>query len=305
MNKGRVIALGFFDGVHLGHGALLKRCRQEADRLGVEAAAVTFDRHPASALTGRKVPMLSTLTRREQLMKGQYAMDRLIVLPFDETLRSLPWERYLEDVLLRELKAVSLVCGWDNRFGKGGEGTPEQLRQRAERLGCGCHVVEPVEVDGIQVSSTHIRGLLTQGDVEGAARFLGYAYSITGRVVHGKALGRILGTPTANLEPEPGLLLPAKGVYACRATTRYGTYAAVTNVGERPTVSGQGLTVEPWLLDFQGDLYDTEVTLEFCHFLRPERQFPNLDALREEIHRNARQTRQLLSVPAGQSLTQG
>lgn len=293
MAEGRVLALGFFDGVHLGHGALLTRCRQEADRLGVEAAAVTFDRHPASALTGRAVPMLTTLSQRERLMKERYGIDRLLVLPFDETLREMPWERFLREVLLDRLGAVSLVCGWDNRFGQGGQGTPEKLLERSGELGYGCHVLPPVEVDGIPVSSTHIRWLLTQGDVEQATRFLGYSYRITGQVVHGQGLGRTLGTPTANLQPEPGIQLPGNGVYACRAVTRYGTFPAVTNVGIRPTVSGENVTVEPWLLDFQGDLYHSRMTLEFCGFLRPERQFPSLEALREEIHRNGQQTREL------------
>ena len=159
------------------------------------------------------------------------------------------------------------------------------------KLGIGCAVIPEYRLEGITVSSTYIRSLLEAGDLDRARRFLGHPHQFTGTVVSGAHLGRTWGIPTANLELPPELLLPPKGVYACRARTPEGTYLAVTNIGTRPTVNGHGLTIEPWLLDYTGDLYGQPVTLELWHFLRGERRFPSLEALQDEIRRNAGQTR--------------
>lgn len=296
MKQSRVIALGFFDGVHLGHGQLLLRCRREADRLGAEAAAVTFDRHPANALSGSHIPLLSDPEERKRIMKEQYGIAQLITIPFDREMMAMPWERFLRDVLVGELGAVSLVCGHDYRFGRGGMGNAQRLAEAAAAMGIGCHVIPAYRLHEVTVSSTHIRSLILAGDMEGAAEFLGHPYTLTGRVVPGRGLGRTMGVPTANLELPPERLLPPHGVYATRALTCEGAYLAVTNVGSRPTVGGHHVTIEPWLLDYSGDLYGQSVTLELHKFLRPEKKFQNLEALREEILRNAAQTRVYFSV---------
>lgn len=203
----------------------------------------------------------------------------------------MPWEKFLRDVLVRELGAVSLVCGHDYRFGRGGMGDAHRLAEAAKAMALGCHVVPAYRLHGVTVSSTHIRSLIETGDVETASAFLGHPYTLTGRVVPGRGLGRTMGTPTANLEWTPGRLLPPYGVYATRAVTDEGAYLAVTNIGNRPTVGGHHVTIEPWLLDFSGDLYGKTVRLELYKFLRPERRFPDLESLREEVRHNAAQTR--------------
>lgn len=286
-----MIALGFFDGVHLGHGQLLTRCRQEAERLGIEAAAVTFDRHPGSVLSGSHIPLLSDPEERKTIMEELYGINRVITLPFDRETRDMPWEQFVREVLVKRLGAVVLVCGHDFRFGKGGMGNAQRLMEEGTRLGIGCHVIPAYRLHGVTVSSTHIRSLIQAGDMEGAREFLGHPYILTGRVVPGRGLGRTMGVPTANLELSPGRLLPPHGVYAARARTPDGICLAVTNVGSRPTVGGHHVTIEPWLLDYSGDLYGKTVTLELHRFLRPEKKFPDLDALREEIYRNEAQTR--------------
>lgn len=291
MIEPRVIALGFFDGVHLGHGELLKAARQQADALGVKAACLTFDCHPDTLIFGKSQPLLSTPEDRAAIMRSRYGMDEVPVLHFDRAMMDMPWERFLHDVLIGKYGAVGLVCGHDFRFGQGGRGTASALQAECSRLGLWCRVIPAYCLDGITVSSTHIRGLIAAGDMEAAARFLGAPYTLRGRVVSGAHLGRTMGTPTANVQV-PDVLLPPKGVYACLAITPYGTYPAVTNIGTRPTVHGENLTIEPWLLDFSGDLYDKEITLEIHKYLRGERKFPNLDALRDEIKRNAEQTRE-------------
>ena len=286
-----VIALGFFDGVHRGHGALLQRTAERARELGAEPVVFTFDRPPKEVVTGQPVYLINSAEDRQDLIRRLYGIDRIILAPFDREMMTMSWEDFVTELLVKRCGAVHLVAGHDFHFGYKGEGNPQLLKVTCQELGVGCDIIPRVEQDGITVSSTYIRSLLEAGDLDRARRFLGHPHQFTGTVVSGAHLGRTWGIPTANLELPPELLLPPKGVYACRARTPEGTYLAVTNIGTRPTVNGHGLTIEPWLLDYTGDLYGQPVTLELWHFLRGERRFPSLEALQGEIRRNAGQTR--------------
>lgn len=293
--KQRVIALGFFDGVHLGHGQLLSHCRQEADRLGCTAAAVTFDYHPDKLIFGENVRLLSSIRDRELLMRELYGIDELLTIHFNRATQEMPWQEFLQKVLIERYNAVGVICGYDFRFGALGEGTSAKLQAAAARMGIGCAVVPEFLLEGVPVSSTTIRDLLSRGQVDKARRYLGHPQLLSGLVVGGRQLGRTMGTPTANIVPDPDLLLPPRGVYACRVRTKCGIYMAVTNIGLRPTVDGDSLTVEAWLLDFDGDLYGQVVTLELWHHLRGEKKFDSLEALRQEIRHNAVQTREFFA----------
>ena len=289
--KRRVIAIGFFDGVHLGHGALLRRARQVADRLGVPAAALTFDRHP-SALLGNPVQLINSPGDRVDLMRRLYGMDQVLFCHFDKAMMEMPWKEYVGDYLRRVQGAVHVVCGHDHHFGWRGEGNPTRLQQACAQFHMGCDVVQKVEVHGQTVSSTWIRQLLQKGDVEEARAFLGHPHCLSGEVIHGRQLGRKLGTPTANLLLPDGVLAPAFGVYATAVVIGGRRYPAVTNVGVRPTVDGGGkITVEPWILDFEDNLYGKTIRVDFYRFLRPERKFDSLEELRQAILTNAQQTR--------------
>ena len=292
-----VIALGFFDGVHLGHAALLAAVRKRADALGLRAVALSFDIHPDALVRGRPMPLLSTAAQRERLLLDA-GMDEVQLLHFDAAFMHMPWQTFLDDVLIRRFSARHLVCGDDYRFGDRGAGTAQLLAKACADRGVGCDIVDKVALDGVTVSSTHIRELLLAGDAGQAARFLGRPYRLTGRVVHGNGLGRAWGTPTANLLPDPSLLLPKRGVYITRALCAAGDYAAVTNVGTRPTVDGQGVRVEAWLPDFDGDLYGQDISLDFYAYARPERKFDSVQALREEIMKNAEQARAFFAARA-------
>ena len=300
----RVIALGFFDGVHMGHGALLRRVKETADRLGAVPAAFTFDRSPAAAITGKAVPLLSTLEDRNALMNGLYGIQELVVAPF-HTMQHMDWEDFIQSYLVGELRVVHVVAGHDFHFGYMGEGNPERLKAKCQALGVGCDIIPKVELDGVTVSSTYIRTLIAQGEMERAVEFLGHPYRLTRQVTHGKRLGSRLGFPTVNLRIPEGVIVPAFGVYATHVwvlpdypdyrpcTPGEGPYMAVTNVGVRPTVEdGDQVTVESFLLDFDGDLYGRTVRVEFYKYLRPERKFPSVEALAEEIQHNADQTRE-------------
>ena len=288
----RVIALGFFDGVHLGHGALLRRVAERSKELDALPCAFTFNQSPAAALTGQVVPLLTGVDDRTQLMRELYGIREVVVAPF-EVMRQMDWQDFVEQYLQKELGAVHVVAGHDFHFGYRGEGSPQRLADKCARLGLGCDVIPKVELDGVTMSSTHIRTLVEAGELEQAARFLGHPHILSGAVVHGNEIGRTLGSPTANLPVPQGVIAPGFGVYATRVHLPDGTHPAVTNVGVRPTVSSQGraVIVEPWILDYHGDLYGQNIRVEFHTRLRPEMKFPDLQALRRAILDNAAQTR--------------
>ena len=291
MNENCVLALGFFDGVHLGHGGLLARTREVADRLGLPAAALTFDTHPDELVFGRPVPLSNTPADREWLMHTYYGIDRVVALHFDRETMHQPWREFVLQRVLGEYHAAHVVCGHDFRFGDRGAGDPEKLAElcRTESVSCDC--IPEIRVDGQTVSSTLIRRLLAEGEMARAVRFLGHPHVLSGTVVSGRKLGRMIGIPTANLQLPPGVLTPRFGVYAAKACFDGQRLPAVVNIGVRPTVGGGSVTVEPWILDYEGDLYGKRLRLEFYTFLRPERKFSSLEELRQEILHNAAQTR--------------
>ena len=291
MNNSYIYALGFFDGVHVGHAVLLKECRKLADKHGCKAAAVTFSSHPDTLVLGKTPRLINTIEDRMHLLK-EFGMDDVIVLPFDKKMMTCPWQEFLS--LLRESYAAEgLVCGHDFRFGSHGEGNADLLCAYCRKMGMACAVVPEQTLHGITVSSTHIRTLLEKGSMEEAEKFLGHPHILSGEVISGRKLGRTLGIPTANLAIPEGVAELPYGVYACRAMVDGESYLAVTNIGNRPTVGGHRVTVEPWLLDFEGDLYGKHLTLSFYRFLRPEVKFPSLEALKEEIGKNAAETRKI------------
>lgn len=285
-----IYALGFFDGVHRGHQALLNAVKTLAPR--GQRGVVTFSGHPDTLVLGTTPELINTSGDRERLLR-HFGMDRVVTLPFDKKMQSTPWQDFLEE-LRGDYGAAGFVCGEDFRFGAFGAGSASLLQDYCEKEGLPCAVVPEQEVDDIRVSSTYIRQLLNEGRMDRAVRFLGHPHVLTGSVVHGRQIGRTLGIPTANLRLPEGLVIPRFGVYACRATADGKTYPAVTNVGTRPTVGGHHITVEPWLLDYDGDLYGEEITLEFYEFLRPERKFDSLEELKAAILKNAEQTRQIV-----------
>ena len=290
----RVIALGFFDGVHLGHGALLQTVRKKAEELGAVPAAFTFDKSPTAVITGQAVPLLSTVDDRILLMRKCYGIQEAVVAPFD-AMQRMDWADFVARYLVGELGVVHVVAGHDFHFGYMGKGNPTRLRAKCAELGVGCDIIQKVEQDGITISSTYIRNLVAQGEMERAVEFLGHPHILTQQVGHGKGIGHsALGFPTVNLRIPDGVIVPAFGVYATQIWVDGQRRAAVTNVRVRPTVKDNDgrITVEGFILDFDGDLYGRQVRMEFHKRLRGERKFPSMEALADEIRHNARQTRE-------------
>lgn len=211
---------------------------------------------------------------------------------FDEHLRTMDWRDFIHELLIGRFHAKYIISGHNNRFGYKGLGTPEGMAEECAKAGIGYDCIPDVKIDGIVVSSTYIRQLIAQGEMERAARFLGHPYTITGVVAHGRKVGRTLGVPTVNLPLPPEMALPPYGVYATRVIVDGEAHLAATNIGVKPTfVDGGGPTIEPHLLDFNGDLYGKLIHVELHKFLRPERAFESVDALKAAIEENVHQTR--------------
>ncbi len=291
--KEKVIALGFFDGVHLGHAALLRRTMEAAAARGVTPAVFTFDRVPKEVVTGIPCPLINSPEDRRDLVRRLYGIQDVIMVPFDDEMRTTVWDDFITEILVKRYHAVHLVAGHDHHFGHKNQGSPELLTQKCAQLGLGCDIIPKVEVGGITVSSTYIRRLVELGQIERANAFLGHPHVLTQVVRHGRRIGHTIGIPTVNLVAPPHVLVPSHGVYATRVVLPDGTaHPAVTNVGTRPTVNnGSDVTVEAWLLDFDGDLYGQTVRVEFLRHIRDEVRFDSLDALKTQIVRDADATR--------------
>ena len=288
MKQKRIFALGFFDGVHLGHQALLAECVRLAREMGVHTAAITFQSHPQSLFSTQVPPLLSTLQDRDRLLR-RYGIEHIYAFPVVREVMGKPWRDFLLELM--EYGAAGFVCGDDFRFGSRGEGNAELLRQFCRERQIPCIIVPEQTLDGVRISSSYIRKQIAEGDMATAVRYLGHGHMLTGTVVTGRKLGHKLGFPTANILIPEGVTCPRHGVYACKALVDGESYFAVTNVGSRPTVEGHQVRTESWILDFDGNLYGKTVTLEFHYFLRPEKRFASLEQLTQAVKADAARTR--------------
>ncbi|HEY8346329.1 MAG TPA: bifunctional riboflavin kinase/FAD synthetase [Symbiobacteriaceae bacterium] len=297
---GNLVAIGKWDGVHLGHQTIVRELVAEARRTGGQAVVVGFHPLPMAVLCPDQAPpALQTLAERAEVLAG-LGVDVYLALPFTREFASMEPEAFVQDVLLGQLRARQVMVGFNNTFGRGGRGNAETLTRMLGPLGVPVRVFPPVTLEGQAVSSTEIRRFLASGEVEQAARFLGRPFSVDGVVVSGDRRGQQLGYPTANLQVPEGRQLPACGVYVarvtvleqpsfgdvlpCTVTVRSGpSYGAMLNLGMRPTFQGKDLRIEAHLLDFRGDLYGKELRVEFLTRLRGEKAFPDADALRQQL----------------------
>ena len=295
----RVIALGFFDGVHIGHGELLKRTKQRAAELGVMPSVLSFDVHPDTLVFGKEVPLINSAIGREEIIRRCYGIENVVFIHFSPYVMRMDWRDFLES-LVQDLQVRHIVVGHDFCFGYKGQGNVERLQQYCQEKGLGCDVIPPVMLDGQIVSSTRIRELIAAGEMEEANRWLGHPHTLADTVHSGYHLGRKLGTPTINMFFPQGVVVPRHGVYASKVFLGGGaSYIAVTNVGVRPTVSNDDrVSVESHLLDYSGNLYGRQARVEFYSFLRGEVKFESFEALSEQIHRDAEAARAYFAAKA-------
>ena len=289
--KEKIFALGFFDGVHLGHQALLEACRRMAAEKGCQTAAITFEKHPKALFLPMPPVLINSIEDRKMLLRS-CGTEQIRILPVTRESMAQPWQDFLRELMADG--AAGFVCGDDFRFGHKGEGNAEKLRLFCREKGLPCAIVPEQTLDGIRISSTHIRCLIEAGDMSAAAKFLGHPHILSGEVVAGRQLGRTIGVPTANVLIPEAVAVPKHGVYACTCRVGEKNYVAVTNIGSRPTVNGHQVRAEGWILDFDGDLYNSRIVLQFHKFLRPEQKFGSLEELKTQIRIDAAEAYKLL-----------
>jgi len=288
-----VVALGAFDGIHLAHAKILDTAVERARALGVASVACTFDPHPSAVLK----PALAhapIATLEENLGRiAERGLDATLVIPFTPEFSRIEAEAFTDEILVKTLGVLEVVVGFNHTFGRGARGTAALLRELGAARGFVTHVLPPLQVNGLTVSSSAIREALGEGDVELASALLGRPYSVTGRVQRGAGRGRTLGFPTANLKPDRPLALAA-GVYAAHARWDGERADAVVNIGYRPTFEESQYWIEAYLFDFSGDLYDRQLSLDFLRRIRPEMKFPGVEALKTQVQADMTEARRVL-----------
>lgn len=281
--RGLVCTIGFFDGVHRGHQWLIQQVKAEAHCRSDRSLLITFDRHPRSVFAPESAPLLLTSMDEKMSLLRATGVDDIFILPFDRAMAALTAREFMEQVLKKQLGVSVLVIGYDHHFGRPQGETFEDYKAYGQQLGI--DVVLAQELPGEHVSSSVVRHALEAGDVRAAAQLLGRPYIWTGRVVHGHAVGHKLGFPTANLQGlSSDKLLPATGSYAVLIQHQSSVWKGMLNIGSRPTLdNGSDVSVEAHLFDFDGNLYDEELTLSFISRLRPERRFSSEEELRRQL----------------------
>jgi len=302
VEKKRCIALGFFDGIHIGHSALMRKVLEISENSGkisdaetLVPSVITFDTHPLSLVSGIAIPLINSPEDRAGLIHRVFGIDDIIFLHFDRATANMPWDNFIAHIV-DEFGARHLVAGHDFKFGSGGKGNRVLLEQKCAEIGIGCDIIPEIKYDGVKSSSTYIRELIANGDIERANVFLGHPHILTDVVRYGYRLGRTLGTPTINMCFSEGVLIPAHGVYATKVYLEDEIgHIGVTNIGMRPTVDNSGkITAETHILDYQGNLYGRQVRIEFHARLRPEIKFSSIDQLKAQIQEDCDNTRRIL-----------
>ncbi len=292
--KQSALALGFFDGVHPGHQAVIKKAIEEAKRLKVIPAVVTFTDHPRSLTTG-SAPQLLTLVEQRLKLFEDLGIEAALALTFREEICKMTPQEYVERVLLEAMGAKSISVGVNHRFGRNREGSAELLMELGKEHGFVVHQAQMIQKDNLEVSSSAIRQAVTSGQVDLAEKLLGRPHAIMAKVIRGDQRGRLLGFPTANLAVSPIQVIPPPGVYAGFYQMDDNKQPAVINIGYRPTVvSDSKLTIEAHILDFNQDLYDKTVTFDISHRLRDEMKFNGIEELTAQIQKDCDTARLLL-----------
>ena len=278
--KKTVVALGMFDGVHIGHRALIERTKARAREIGGVSGIFTFSNHPGAVL-GSPTELISDPKERRAILLD-CGVDALTMVPFTRDVADTEPEAFIR-LLTERFELAGVVVGFNYTFGRHGSGTPALLCSEGRRYGFFTDVVAPVLFENEPVSSTRIRNAIREGSIEAANAMLGRCFSLSGTVIRNRAIGRTIGFPTANIAVPEHRVLPADGVYAAECVTRRGTFRAVTNIGTNPTVNGRMRTIETHLIGFSGDLYGETITVSLLKRLRGEAKFADLEALRQRI----------------------
>ncbi len=295
--KNAVVTSGTFDGVHVGHQKILGKLRDEANKINGQTVLITYWPHPRLVLntSDDSLLLLSTFPEKANLLE-QYGIDHLVKVPFTKEFAELSPEEYIRIILTERIGAKKIIIGYDHRFGKNRSGGLDELRSFAPKYDYEVEEIPRQDIDEIGISSTKIRRALEDGDISTANTYLGRSYSVAGKVVEGDKLGRSIGYPTANIKVKEGYkLIPADGIYAVKVCNKYRKYNGMLNIGNRPTVGGQNRTIEVNIFDFNQDIYDSEISIEFIDRIRDEIKFDSLDGLKLQLKEDEKAVRNRLS----------
>ena len=288
--KPLALTLGMFDGVHLGHKSIIDELIKVGSENDLETAILTFWPHPRFVFNpDEDLKLLNTLEEKKSLIE-KYGINNLFLKEFDEEFRNLTGEEFVRKILIEKLNVKYLIIGYDHSFGKNKSGNFELLQKLSKELGFEVEQMEAINIHENNISSTKIRNALLKGKIQEANEMLGYPYSVSGIVAHGKKLGRTIGYPTANIETESIKLLPKKGAYIVETIVKYQQYKGMLSIGTNPTVNGEKLTVEVYILDFNEDIYGEKITVKFRDFLHEEIKFEGLEKLIERLDEDKKLT---------------
>ncbi len=285
-----VVVLGNFDGIHIGHQKLLEKAREEAKYKKIEVVVFSFYPPPTWVLSDKKKKLITSREEKVKLMK-EYGVNTFIEYPFDIEFSKITPSDFVRDILVKKLKAKSIVIGRNYHFGKRREGDSEYLKNIGKDNAMDVSVVDTVKIENRVVSSSVIRDLIAEGNIELVSKMLGRNYSVEGTVMHGKKLGRTIGFPTANLSTDNNRVYPPNGVYATSINLEDKTYLGITNIGINPTVLGKNKVIETNIFDFNGDIYDKNIEISFYKYIRSEKKFQSLDELKNQISEDSYQVR--------------
>lgn len=289
-----VVVLGNFDGVHKGHQKLFEVAKGEAHKKGLDTIVFSFYPHPTWVIGNKRKSLLMNREDKKQMIE-KLGLDVLVEYPFTKEFASQSPEAFFIEVLVKKLNACVLVVGSNYYFGKNKAGNTDFLKKMGMQYGIKVHVVEAVMIEEKMISSSKIRDLVLKGKMEEATKMLGHSYKVIGRVEQGKKLGRTLGFPTINLIADSDYVYPPNGVYATRVKVYSKTYVGMTNIGFNPTVSGQRKMIETHIIGFNESIYGEKVEIEFYHFMRPEKKFEDIEALRKQLVSDKEKVQQFFS----------
>jgi len=292
-----VVTVGTFDGVHLGHQAIFNKMIEEASEINGETVVITFHPHPRIVLQLESSNLRFISTQEMKIRRlANMGIQNLIIIPFTKEFSRTRSETFIKEYIVDRIRPAYLVIGYDHHFGKNRMGDFRKLYDMGHRYGFKVDRIPAQDVENIAISSTKIRKALDAGDVHKANRLLGYAYSLTGKVVHGNELGRTIGFPTANIALEDQYkLITAAGVYACQVEWKGELYKGMGNIGYRPTINEGDLTIEVHIFDFDADIYDEEITISFIERIRDEKRFDSMQALRDQLGHDSEKAREILA----------
>jgi len=286
-----VVALGNFDGVHKGHQEIIGRTVKEAEAAGLKSAVFTFSNHTSSIL--KNVPQVKNILYPEDKLRilGEMGVDYVFNVPFTEEILRMSPEAFIEEILVKRFNIREAYCGFNYSFGYKASGTPEILMHEGLKHGFGIHVQEPYIIDGVVVSSTHIRQLIEEGRMEEAAKFMGRMYSVSGEIIVGNKIGRTIGFPTCNTLVDDTMITPPNGVYITTCTIDGVNRPSVTNVGVKPTIGTYEKNIETHIFDFNEDVYGKQIRVDFIKHTRGERKFDGIDELKKQIESDSIEAR--------------